>query len=66
MSLLDENFAESFLRGFSSVWDISPRIELPERMQCKTLEESLLVDTRALESDFKKFSKDMDKAVQDL
>lgn len=64
MSLLEDNFSESFLKGFSSALDIYPRIELPERLQSETQNSSLLVDVHALTSDFKKFEYDMNKAIQ--
>ena len=57
MSLLDKNHFNSFLKGFKSVLDLYPQLELPE-----VVESNVVVPG----DDFESLSGDWEKIKQDL
>lgn len=64
MSLSDKKSTECFFKGFTSVLDLSPKIDLPERFKYEPSNSWLLVDANALSDDWKKIGNDLENAMR--
>lgn len=67
MSLIDNTFFDCVLKGVSSVFDLSPEIELPERLKPKSASNygQWEMDVSALKKDWEKVGQDLKKALND-
>lgn len=61
----DKKVSESFSKGLSSVFDLYPSIELPERFEMDSFKNGLFLDANALERDWKKTGNDLEKAMKE-
>lgn len=64
MSLKSEDFSGNFLRGFSSVLELYPHIDFPDRSASKPHDNGFSLDAHALTNDWEKVEQDLKNSLR--
>ncbi len=65
MSLTNKKSSENFFNGFMSVLNLYPKIQLPERIERHSFDSGFLLDSDALNNDWKKIGNDLENSIRE-